>query len=375
VELVAAISNILIVNKSALVTDADVAAFVSLENLHLLAAFTPAWGVAGTLYFGTAPEGAWVFTLQDGLDQPGDLAYHYDDAAGKPDAFIDVEACQESGSDWRTVLDHEVKEGLVDPACVLMCTDGITIRECCDPVEESLIMSDGVPFSNFVLPQWCGLPPVAPVDKFDFLGILNGPCPALGAGGYIEQDINNAWATKWGDKAATAPGFMASRTNGRRAWRKLGMTSVSPIQQFARVDDILWRGAKPDAAGYQWLKASGCQTIINLEWEESDDAVADIVEVRLPDWEPLPRFAPAIEDHHIRSVLAAIKSAPKPVFVHCHSGQNRTGVAVAAYRIVVKGDAVDAVVADMKSYGGIWADSNEAYVRSLATRRAEFLQP
>lgn len=363
-------TDILLVNKSALVTDTDVATFVPLENLHLLAAFTPAWGIAGTLYFGSAPAGAWVFTLQDGLDQPGDLAYHYDDATGAPDAFIDVKGCQDSGSDWRTVLDHEIKEALVDPSCVLMGTDGITIRECCDPVEESLIVEGGVPFANFVLPRYFGLGSAH--TMFDYNGVLSGPAPALGPGGYLEQDINGAWATKWGDKAATAPGFMASRTNGRRAWRKLGIANVSPIQHFARVDDVLWRGAKPDAAGYQWLEAQGCKTIINLEFEESDDAAPGIVEIHLPDWEPLPRFAPVIEDEHIHAFLAALRDAPKPVFVHCHSGQNRTGVAIAAYRLIDKGEDVDAVIADMKSFGGIWADSDVGYVQSLGARSDEF---
>jgi protein tyrosine phosphatase (PTP) superfamily phosphohydrolase (DUF442 family) len=147
---------------------------------------------------------------------------------------------------------------------------------------------------------------------------------------------------------------------------------LDPIALFAKVDGFLWRGARPDAAGFAWLVEQGCETAINLEWEESDPPVVGLVEVRLPDWEPLPMFAPRIEDEHVRSFLAAFRSAITPCFIHCHSGQNRTGVAVAAYRIVIKGDPVEAVIDDMESYGGLWAEPDEAYVRSLAARRGEF---
>lgn len=147
----------------------------------------------------------------------------------------------------------------------------------------------------------------------------------------------------------------------------------SPITNFAKVDENLWRGARPDADGVAWLVFNGCKTVISLEWEQSDIPAANIIEIRLADWEPLPRFAPVIEDRHIRSVLAAIKTSPKPIFIHCRSGQNRTGVAVAAYRIIIKNDPIEDVIAEMKSYGGIWADSDVDYVRSLETRRLLFL--
>ncbi len=104
-----------------------------------------------------------------------------------------------------------------------------------------------------------------------------------------------------------------------------------PIARFAKVDDDVWRGAEPDTAGVEWLLAEGCKTIISLEWEHLDTAIAPMVELRLVDWEPLPEIAPKIEDRHIRSFLNAVSLAAKPVFVHCRSGQNRTGVAIAAY--------------------------------------------
>ena len=48
------------------------------------------------------------------------------------------------------------------------------------------------------------------------------------------------------------------------------MIDDSPIENFARVDDVLWRGARPDAAGAAWLVAQGVRTIINLELLHGD---------------------------------------------------------------------------------------------------------
>lgn len=147
-----------------------------------------------------------------------------------------------------------------------------------------------------------------------------------------------------------------------------------PIPRFAKIDDILWRGARPDFKGVEWLAQAGVKTIINLEWEETDEvpATAPIVNVQLMDWEPWPALAPRIEDEHIRKFLAVVSSDPTPIFVHCHSGQNRTGIAVAAYRAIVLGQEIESVVTDMKSFGGAWADSDINYVRSLAARRGQF---
>lgn len=155
------------------------------------------------------------------------------------------------------------------------------------------------------------------------------------------------------------------------------MSDPSPIANFARVDDFLWRGARPDdSSGAQWLAAGGVKTAINLEWEQSDDelfAGTQIFRVRLADWEPNPAFFQMLEDRHIRYLLSSIRSYPNRKFVHCRSGQNRTGIAVAAYRLIIKNDPVDAVVADMRSFGGIWAHIDEKYIRDLAERKGEFL--
>ncbi len=153
----------------------------------------------------------------------------------------------------------------------------------------------------------------------------------------------------------------------------------SPILNFAVVDNVLWRGARPDRAGAQWLIDRGVETSINLEWEQDDsDVFANLkagprlTYIRLRDFEPLPWFAPSVSDSHVRAFLSEVRSSPKPVYVHCRSGQNRTGVMVAAYRLIIKNEQLALVLADFNSYKGFWAMGDSRYIETLYARKAQF---
>jgi protein tyrosine/serine phosphatase len=92
---------------------------------------------------------------------------------------------------------------------------------------------------------------------------------------------------------------------------------------------------------------------------------------RISDWEPNAVLAPALLDDHVAHFLAVVDDQPKPVYVHCRSGQNRTGVMVAAYRVIVEGASADAAIEEMRRYRGIWFKADSAYIRSLSSERRE----
>jgi protein tyrosine phosphatase (PTP) superfamily phosphohydrolase (DUF442 family) len=148
------------------------------------------------------------------------------------------------------------------------------------------------------------------------------------------------------------------------------------------VPNKLWRGASPDKVGAAALVQLGVGTIVNLEWLLDDrqsfaEAVVpgvrsrEINYFRLPDWEPLVVVAPQMVDDHVAHFLAITRTQAKPIYVHCRSGENRTGVMVAAYR-VFNGASIEDAVAEMKRYDGKWFKQDAAYIRSLTSqRRAE----
>lgn len=179
----------------------------------------------------------------------------------------------------------------------------------------------------------------------------------------------------------------------------------SPIQNFCEsTQGTLWRGAKPDTAEAAWLIRNGVRTIVNLELlnddrdtltsvhlEEQVDDRATLLETRLPtpeeheihyyrvrDWEPLVIVAPWLTDERVALFLAVAAQAPKPLYVHCRSGQNRTGVMVAAYRVILESegdkDTIEKAVAEMERYRGFWFDSDAAYIRGLTPERQQAIR-
>ncbi|HVK98386.1 MAG TPA: protein-tyrosine phosphatase family protein [Dongiaceae bacterium] len=179
----------------------------------------------------------------------------------------------------------------------------------------------------------------------------------------------------------------------------------SPILNFCEVTPgTLWRGAKPDEPGAGWLVRKSVGTIINLELlhddrdtltaahleEQADDRPTlqktlpaagephDIHYYRVRDWEPLVVVAPWLTDERVATFLAVMSQAPKPVYVHCRSGQNRTGVMVAAYRVMLDSDgstgAIEQAVAEMQRYRGFWFDADAAYIRGLTPERQKAIR-
>jgi len=157
----------------------------------------------------------------------------------------------------------------------------------------------------------------------------------------------------------------------------------SPIPNFCVVTpNVMWRGAKPAQDGAAWLIQRRVRTIVNLELLHDDRRAFGQAKLsnsgryeagyfRISDWEPNAVIAPALLDDHVAHFLAVVDDQPKPVYVHCRSGQNRTGVMVAAYRVIVEGASVDEAIEEMRRYRGIWFKADSVYIRSLSPERRE----
>ncbi|HET8871169.1 MAG TPA: dual specificity protein phosphatase family protein [Aquabacterium sp.] len=150
---------------------------------------------------------------------------------------------------------------------------------------------------------------------------------------------------------------------------------------------VLWRGSKPDEAGAAALIKLGVKTVVNLELLHDDLSSFQAAQnlsttpdnviqyFRIHDWEPNVWVAPDALDDHVAEFLAIMRSQAKPVYVHCRSGQNRTGVMVAAYRIFEEGVPVEAAIEEMRKFRGVWFAQDAAYLRGLTQgRRARLMQ-
>ena len=130
--------------------------------------------------------------------------------------------------------------------------------------------------------------------------------------------------------------------------------AADPLPHVVQVDDGLYRGAQPSPDGMRQLAGMGIKTIVNLR-QPSDQTKAEhrLAEELGMRWVSIPVLA---WWHPSRTqiqqfLLVADDPAQRPVFVHCRYGRNRTGVMVAAYRIVHDGWAPGQALAEAHRLG------------------------
>ena len=149
-------------------------------------------------------------------------------------------------------------------------------------------------------------------------------------------------------------------------------------------DEELWRGARPNPNDAAALIDLGVQTVVSLELLQTDvqafqsakpinRSSREIQYFQIRDWEPLVVVAPDLVDEHIAHFLAVTRTQPGPVYVHCRSGQNRTGVMVAAYRIFHGAD-IEKTIEEMEKYGGFWSKQDAGYIRTLTPQRRSAIE-
>jgi tyrosine-protein phosphatase SIW14 len=122
------------------------------------------------------------------------------------------------------------------------------------------------------------------------------------------------------------------------------------VQNFHQVDEHVYRGAQPHGEGFADLAKLGIRTVIDLRGEKSEEPAvqrAGMHYVRLP-WSGYK--APA--DSQIAAVLSLLNdSSAWPVFVHCRRGADRTGTAIACYRITHDHWTNQQALAEAKTFG------------------------
>jgi protein tyrosine phosphatase (PTP) superfamily phosphohydrolase (DUF442 family) len=137
------------------------------------------------------------------------------------------------------------------------------------------------------------------------------------------------------------------------------------VANFGVISFELWRGAEPTTDGLKVLAYLGVKTIIDLrEADESTEIPPGVRYVRLP------VSAWRADQVDVHAVLREIARSPKPVFIHCHEGRDRTGLAVAAYRLA-HGMSVEDACLELRNFGvnPWWVGPIERRIRELTDAR------
>ena len=128
----------------------------------------------------------------------------------------------------------------------------------------------------------------------------------------------------------------------------------SDIPNFYKVDNLLYRGGQPHIKGWGKIKSLKIKTIINLQDENKkflkEKELADNAGINLYNL-PMSVYKEPTDEQVLKFLEIVLKKSNQPVFVHCDSGRDRTGVMVALYRVVVCGWTIKDSYNEARKFG------------------------
>jgi protein tyrosine/serine phosphatase len=144
------------------------------------------------------------------------------------------------------------------------------------------------------------------------------------------------------------------------------------LDNFAKIHNGLYRGARPSAKGLEHLKSLGVRTIVNLRSNHSQKKEAEALGFRVIE---IPLQADILgstppSDGQLKTFFETILDpARQPVYFHCAHGKDRTGTMAALYRIEVEGWTPNEAIQEMQAFGyhDIYTDLI-AFVRAYRPR-------
>jgi tyrosine-protein phosphatase SIW14 len=123
------------------------------------------------------------------------------------------------------------------------------------------------------------------------------------------------------------------------------------LPNFAEVSPTLFRGGQPGADGLKALKKMGVTIVVDMRGSKSSHEQVAVQELGMK-YIAIPWHCPFPTDAVFARFLKEIKDNPKKkVFVHCRLGDDRTGMAVAAYRMADQGWSADDALREMEEFG------------------------
>src|SRR5580765_7739177 len=123
------------------------------------------------------------------------------------------------------------------------------------------------------------------------------------------------------------------------------------LPNFGEVTPNLYRGGQPGADGLKALKKMGVSIVVDMRGSNSKHEQAAVEELGLA-YVSIPWHCPFPSDEAFVKFLKVIEQSPgKKVFVHCRLGDDRTGMAIASYRMAREGWSAEEALREMEFFG------------------------
>lgn len=113
---------------------------------------------------------------------------------------------------------------------------------------------------------------------------------------------------------------------------------IPGVENCYRVSKDVYRSGQPDKTGFHLLQRLGVKSVLSLREYHRDHIKASGTSLHLMSY-PVAAGSVTLDD--LENILHMMRHAPKPILVHCWHGSDRTGIVVAAYRIVEQNVSVE----------------------------------
>ena len=123
------------------------------------------------------------------------------------------------------------------------------------------------------------------------------------------------------------------------------------LPNFGEVTPNLYRGGQPGADGLKALKKMGVSIVVDMRGGHSQHEKRAVEQLGM-EYVSIPWHCPLPSDEPFVRFLKVIEQNPgKKVFVHCRLGDDRTGMAIASYRMAKDGWTSDEALKEMELFG------------------------
>jgi tyrosine-protein phosphatase SIW14 len=165
----------------------------------------------------------------------------------------------------------------------------------------------------------------------------------------------------------TAKSSTAFVTTERTIARKL---AVPGVPNLGEVSPTLYRGAQPTQEGFQKLAEMGISIVVDLRERGREVERRRVTKLRMR-FVAIPWNCFHPEDTDMARFLRLLRdNRGKKVFVHCQTGDDRTGMMIAAYRMVEEGWTAEEAMKEMEAYG--FTSSHYLICAGLSSYEARF---
>lgn len=126
------------------------------------------------------------------------------------------------------------------------------------------------------------------------------------------------------------------------------------LPNFAEVTPNLFRGGQPGVDGLKTLEDMGVRIVVDMRSGPNDDEKAAVTKLGMQ-YVSIPWHCPFPTDETFARFLKLIEeNRDKKIFVHCRLGDDRTGMAIASYRMADEGWSADEALNEMEHFGFDW---------------------